>query len=160
MNQIQPCDSDMTSMRQVWLEWCSLPLAPQASMSQSSGNTSRCHEIPFETLKLSPQGCAPHLAETAGAGSPGPPSCHHHACVVRRARRRPGHALGCHWHAVKSVRTTPSRSGVRIKNVLCEGLDSTPRHYGGRGGAEVGFCAARLDSDSSGRHCSEKNGQS
>ena len=24
---------------------------------------------------------------------------------------------------MKSIRTTPSRSGVRIKNVLCEGLD-------------------------------------
>ena len=61
--------------------WCTceaLTLGPQASMSQSSGNTSKCHEIPFETLNFSPRGCAPHPAETAGAAPRTPipsPSC-------------------------------------------------------------------------------------
>ena len=61
--------------------WCTceaLPFSPQASMSQSSGNTSKCHEIPFETLNFSPRGCAPHPAETAGAAPRTPipsPSC-------------------------------------------------------------------------------------
>ena len=50
--------------------WCTceaLPLAPQVSMSKSSGNTSKCHEIPFNTLKYNflPRGCAPHPAESA-----------------------------------------------------------------------------------------------
>ena len=49
-------------------------------MSKSSGNTSKCHEIPFKTLKykFSPRGCAPHPAETAGASPRTPipsPSC-------------------------------------------------------------------------------------
>ena len=46
-----------------------------------------------------------------------------------------GDGLWCHWQGVKSVRTTLSRWGVRIENVLREVLDSTPRRSGGRGGA-------------------------
>ena len=46
---------------------------------------------------------------------------------------------GTTGQAVQSVRTTLSGSGVLIKNLLREEVDSTLRRSGGRGGAEQGW---------------------
>ena len=72
--------------------WCTCearPLGPQASMSQSSGNTSNVIISPLKPSNFC-RGAAPRTSLKPPGLRPGPPSRHHHACVVRRARRRPG----------------------------------------------------------------------